>query len=314
MPKNTFKINNLSLDERILFMESFSLDLDSYVKHLGQDARVLCKTDEEYDEKFKRFQHFLKKRKSGFSVASIIGKKDFFEHTFFVDENVLIPRPETEEAVELAISKINEFIAAESFVKKDKNGYSIYNINVADVCTGSFCIGLSIYLHFLDRGVRLKLFASDISEEALVVAKKNLAYFRKTYMETNNFDISFDICLFSSNLFEDYSQYSICVNDKFDLIISNPPYVATKDKDGLSQEVLKEPSIALFAGEDGLSIIENLVKEAPLFLKEGGVLFLEHGTGQGYDVRAIFEKNGFKEIETIKDLTARPRFTKGVLV
>ena len=293
-------------------MESFSLDLDSYVKHLGQDARTLCKTDEEYDEKFENFQHFLKKRKSGFSVASIIGKKDFFEHTFFVDENVLIPRPETEELVELAINKIGELISAESFVRKDKNGYSMYNINIADVCTGSFCIGLSIYLHFLDRGIRFKLFASDISEQALNVARKNLEYFRKTYMGINNFDISSDICLFSSNLFEDYPQYSICVNDKFDLIISNPPYVATKDKECLSKEVLNEPSVALFGGEDGLLVIENLVKETTRFLKNGGVLLLEHGIEQGFEVRAIFEKNGFKKVETIDDLTTRPRFTKGV--
>lgn len=312
MPKSTFKINNLTLDERLLFMESFRITLDTYVRSLGTDARLLCKTDEEYNEKLLKYEGYLRKREEGFSVSSIIGRKDFFEHTFFVDENVLIPRPETEELVEKAIDEINKRLSKSAFIAKDKNGYFLSNINVADICTGSFCIGLSIYLHFLERGIRLKLVASDISEGALNVAKRNLEHFRKTYMETNNFDISSDIKLFKSDLFERYMQYCIGEIEAFDIIVSNPPYVREDEKGALSKEVLNEPPIALFAGKDGLSIIERLVKSAPSFLKTEGVLILEHGIEQGEAVRYIFEKNAFADIITIPDLTARPRFTCGV--
>lgn len=300
MQKNTFKINNLSSDERLLFLESFSITLDDYIRYLGKDARSLCSSDEDFKKKLSLYNAFLEKRKLGFSVSSIIHKKNFFEHTFYVDENVLIPRPETEELVEHSIHIIEEKL------KHNKN------IIIADVCTGSFCIGLSIYMYFLKKGIHLKVYASDISDKALNVAKINLEHFRKTYMKINNFDISDDIFLFKSDLFDSYTTFSNNMSKpKFDLIVSNPPYVREDEYFSLAKEVKKEPKIALTAGIDGLSIIKKLITTSYDFLKEKGILIFEHGLKQAKTIQQYLKENNYVNIKTYCDLTERERFTKG---
>ena len=211
---------------------------------------------------------WAKKRAEGAPLWYIVGDTEFYGYTFKVDSRVLIPRPETEELCEYALSFI-------------KDGDS-----VLDLCTGSGAIAVT-----LAKKSGATVFASDISEGALEIASENA--------QLNGATVQF----IHSNLFES-------IEGKFNLIVSNPPYIPTEDIKGLDKEVRDyEPALALDGGLDGLDFYRAIAKNAIDYLEDGGILIMEFGIGQASDIATLLQDN-FTEIEIKKDLSGIERIIK----
>ena len=233
--------------------------------------QMLINSENEVEEKYvKVFQEYNQKLINGMPLQYIINNQEFMGLNFYVDENVLIPQPDTEILVEEAIKIIKQ--------KKVTN--------VLDLCTGSGAIAVSIAYYCKNTIVT----ASDISKSALNIAQKN--------SKQNNTNIHF----IESNLFENIS------NNNFDIIVSNPPYIETDEIEKLSKEVKKEPYIALNGGKDGLDFYKSILKQASCYLNYNGYLLLEIGYNQGQAVLNLEHPN-LKIItnQPIKDLSGNDR-------
>lgn len=207
-------------------------------------------------------------------LQHITGHQQFLDFDFLVDENVLIPRPETELLVEQAVSYINN----ELYNEKE-------TIKVLDMCTGSGCIAISV-----DRLCeKADVTAVDISEKALETAKEN--------NDRNNGNVSF----VKSDLFEN-------IKEKYDIIISNPPYIPSGDMEELMEEVRDhEPHLALDGSDDGLKFYRKICKMAREFLNDEGKIFFEIGYDQGETVPELLRMNNFTNIEVLKDFAGNDR-------
>jgi len=218
----------------------------------------------------KKFNHAIKRRINREPVAYIIGKKEFWSQDFTVNQATLVPRPETE----LLIYKVVDFF-------KNKR------INVLDIGTGSGCILLSI-LKELDfsRGVGI-----DISTKAIKTAQinsKNLNLFHQSKFKV------FDISKFNVG--------------KYDLIVSNPPYIPSKDIKNLSKDIINyEPLVALNGGLDGLDLIRKVIYKSNSLLKRNGLLAIEIGCHQYQKVSSILRQQGFREIRKEYDYNRNVR-------
>ena len=197
---------------------------------------------------------------------------------FYVDENVLIPQPDSENLVEEVI-KISEIL------KMGKE-----QLKVLDMCTGSGAIAVSLS-KYIDKAL---IYASDISINALDVAKKNA--------KSNSLDITF----IHSDLFND-----IEISNQFDIIVSNPPYIETEVIKSLSKEVQEEPIIALDGGKDGLDFYREIIKCAKEYLIKDGYLVLEIGYDQKDSVIKLLQDNDYKNIYSKKDLSGNDRVVVG---
>lgn len=223
-------------------------------------------------EEIERFFELIERRASGEPIQYITGRQEFFGLEFEVNENVLIPRPETEILVEAAIEILRE----------KENPY------FCDVGTGSGCIPISILANLENA----KAVAVDISSDALAVAKKN----------AEKHQVSERIEFYESDVF------AVFQNPKFDLIVSNPPYIPNKDLPDLPREVREhEPHVALFGGALGTEIVERLLNDAPEFLIEKGYLLFEIGFAQSDEVRALIDPNVWQLREILPDLQGIPR-------
>ena len=224
----------------------------------------------------KRYEEEIKKLASNVPIQYIINKQEFMGLNFYVDENVLIPQPDTEILVEEVINMCSNINCSEP----EKT------IKVLDLCTGSGSIGVSIAKNIKKCEITL----SDISYDALEIAQKNSA--EVTGDIQNN-----KIKIIQSDLFEK-------VEEKFDIIVSNPPYIETKTIQTLDKEVQMEPRIALDGGEDGLDLYRRIIKEAYKYLYNNGILALEIGYNQKDRViNLLKESNMYKEIYSKKDLS-----------
>lgn len=222
---------------------------------------------------YELFDGFLKRRMQHEPCQYIIGQTEFYGLSFLVNEHVLIPRQDTELLVEETLKTTAE------------------DSRVLDLCTGSGAVAVAIKHSRPDAAVT----ALDISKEALETAKKNA--------EKNGCGIEFLV----SDLFEDLG-----AERKFDVIVSNPPYISETEYETLMPEVKDhEPSLALLAGEEGLDIYRRLIAEAPRYLAKGGALLVEIGCSQAEAVSRLFKENGFKEIKVIKDLAGLDRVVSG---
>ncbi len=231
-------------------------------------SEELVKYDEIEDDTFNRFQEVLNKRCSHIPFAYITGHPEFMTLDFKVNENVLITRADTEILVEETIR-----------ICKDKL------ISILDMCTGSGCIAISL-AKYLERA---KVSASDISKGALEVAKENAAL--------NNAQVIF----IESNLFDS-------INSKFDVIVSNPPYIKKDVIDTLEKEVREnEPTIALDGGDDGLDFYRVIIENAKEHLNKDGYLLFEIGFDQAKEVKELLERNNYKNIRVIKDYSGNDR-------
>lgn len=209
----------------------------------------------------------LNKIIEGEPIQYITGHQSFMGLDFFVNENVLIPQPDTEMLVEETINVSKE------------------NYKILDLCTGSGAIATSLKYYLKNAEVM----ASDISEKALEVAKINA--------DKNGMKIDF----IKSNLFEN-------INKKFNVIVSNPPYIKTEVIENLSKEVQKEPHLALDGGQDGLDFYRKIINEAYKYLENDGYLLLEIGYDQKVEViRLIEENSNYQEIYSKKDLAGNDR-------
>lgn len=227
----------------------------------------------------------LKKLKEGFPYQQILGVTEFYGETFFVNEHVLIPRPETEELVELAIQKIqclNEF--------KINHQSSIIDYIILDIGTGSGIIPIILKKNFPDA----EIFAIDISEDALKVANRN----------AENLKVEIEWLL------QDYLNTSL--PEEFNVIISNPPYIGKNEESEIENSVKNfEPTIALFSPtEDPLLFYKKIAEDCKTHLKKDGLLFLEINQKLGDETLALFEY--FSHSELIKDLSGNDRFIFGV--
>lgn len=217
------------------------------------------------------FLKLIERREKREPIAYITGHKEFMGLDFLVEPGILIPRPDTEVIVEWIISRLD----------------GCTGLNILDLCSGSGAIGLSAGSVLPGAGIVL----SDLSETAVRVGTDN----------ARRLGVPAEIR--HGNLFE-----TIGNGERFDLIVSNPPYIADDEIDGLEPEVSEwEPRIALSGGADGYQIYRRIIREADSFLKPGGILILEAGDGQAQTLAGILEKSGFGSIELIPDLTGTVR-------
>ena len=205
-------------------------------------------------------------------LSHLAGFEYFYDRKFKVTKDVLSPRMETEEL----IYKVIEYIKS-----INKN-----NIKILDLCTGSGIIGITLRKELESKS--LKVVASDISEEALKVAKENAIM--------NEAEVKF----IQSDIFEN-------INEKFDIIVSNPPYIAYNDKITMEDNVLNyDPHLALFAEEDGMYFYREIVENAKEYLEEDGIVFFEIGYDQREKILKLANENKFKA-EVYKDINGRDR-------
>lgn len=211
-------------------------------------------------------------------IQYIIGLADFMGEKFLVNKDVLIPRDETELLVRKAIEIIKE------------NNFKM----VLDMCTGSGCIACMIA-----KLTNSQAMGVDISIEAIHTAFKNMEKFG----------------LYNRAIFRKSDIYSkIREDEKFDLIVSNPPYIPPKEKETIQEEVSYEPDLALYTtDEKGLAFYEKIIKDAPKFLNKGGYLMFELGIGQSTSVAQLMKKAGFENIKVLKDLANIDRVIFGTL-
>lgn len=244
---------------------------------LSRDKTFLISHDdyELSSEEQKKFQDFLHRRAKREPFQYITGIQEFYGLDFFVTPDVLIPRPETELIVENAIAILSE----------------IENPRFCEIGSGSGCISISI-LHEVKTATAIGL---DVSSKALEITRKNAVKHK----------VSDRLQTKISDVFEN------CENEKFHLIVSNPPYIAAEDITSLQQEVCGyEPLIALTDGGNGLSILEKIIRDAPHFLKSGGFLLMEIGFDQAQKVSTIFDMNKWGKLEILPDLQSIPRTIK----
>ncbi len=218
------------------------------------------------------FYTLLARRAEGVPVAYLIGEREFWSLPLLVDNNTLIPRPETEILVAAAL----ELFAAD------------HTISALDLGTGSGAIALAI----AKERPKWTVTATDASIAALRMAEKNARRLKLAIEFTFG------------------SWFSPLADRRFDLIVSNPPYVADNDPHLSQGDVRFEPDSALCSGPDGLSDIRVIVAQAPLHLFSGGWLLVEHGFDQGESVRALMA-NDFCQVQTLTDLAQLPRVTMG---
>jgi len=223
-----------------------------------------------------QFQAVLERRASREPFQYIVGRQEFCGLDFTVTKDVLIPRLETEMLVEAAIEILRK------------------NARFCEVGIGSGCISVSI-LHQVKTASAIGL---DASERALAIAERNA----KTHRVLERLELKL------SNVFDNLQDEK---DEKFDLIVSNPPYISSEEMKTLQREVRDfEPHIALTDGKDGLSIVEKIIGTAPNFLKADGFLLMEIGFNQAIKVREMFDKTIWREVEILPDIQSILRMVK----
>lgn len=226
------------------------------------------------DAELAGYRAMIKRRLGGEPVAYLLGEHEFWGLPVYVDPNVLVPRPDTETVVEVARA-----------TRADRSA----PCRVLDLCTGSGAIALGLAKEL----PAAQIVATEVSEAAAAIAVRNV--------ERNQFTGRIDVR--RGDLFAPVA------GEQFDLIVSNPPYIATAVIASLSAEVKREPVLALDGGADGLVFYDRICAEAMAHLALGGALVVEHGYDQADAVRARFERSGFTDVTLVHDLAKQPRVT-----
>ena len=266
--KNALSKNNIE-DDVIIVRE-----LLAFVLGVTKQYLVIHLEDELNAGDYIKFKENINEIIEGKPLQYITNNQEFMGLNFFVNENVLIPQPDTEIIVEETLKKCKELLL--------KNG----KIKILDLCTGSGAIAVSLS-NFL--GDKAEVFASDISAKALEVVKYN--------NEKNNTNVRF----IESDLFENIQE------QKFNIIVSNPPYIRSDVINELSKQVQNEPHLALDGGEDGLEFYKKIIEQSCNHIKNG-YLILEIGYDQKEDVKNLLKENrNYAEINTIQDLSGNDR-------
>lgn len=255
-------VMDAKIDAWLLLEMVAKIDRSFYFTHTNEDVDPEVLTE---------YERVVEKRAEHVPLQYITGEQEFMGMTFKVNSNVLIPRQDTETLVEETLKVIEP------------------QMDVLDLCTGSGCILLSI----LKNAPAVKGTGSDVSKQALLVAKENA--------KLHNLEADW----VRGNLFDN-------IIGAYDVIVSNPPYIAQTKIPSLMPEVAQfEPIQALDGGPDGLDFYRKITQEAPKHLKENGYLFFEIGFDQGAAVKQLMTDAGFKDVAVIKDLAGNDRVVKG---
>ena len=225
-----------------------------------------------------QLNQMLERRTKGEPMAYILGEKEFWSLPLKVSSDTLIPRPDTERLVEVALSWAN---------KRLENQESL---QILDLGTGTGAIALALASELKQKA---QVLGVDFKPEVVVLAESN----RQTLQIENA-------------RFQQSDWFSTLVNQQFDLIVSNPPYIDEKDENLQIGDVRFEPLTALVANNHGLSDLQKIIENAPLYLKPNGALFLEHGWQQALNVQHIFHQNQWQAVETFQDYANLDRITK----
>jgi len=256
------------------FIETPALDaalLLAEILHSRREYLLARANDEVTGRDCEKYRLLLARRRSGECVAYILGRKEFRGMEFAVNPKVLVPRPDTETLFEAAL----EYIGTEE------------GISVLDLCTGSGALAISLK----KERPFISVTASDICPGALETAALNAGR-----LLNGDSAVSF----IQSDIFEN-------LPDRYDIIVSNPPYVPSGEIPNLAPEVQLEPRIALDGGEDGLAITGQIIARAPDHLLPGGVLLLEADPAQMPQIRALLEDHGFTSVRLHRDLADKDR-------
>jgi|HubBroStandDraft_6_1064221.scaffolds.fasta_scaffold53203_3 release factor glutamine methyltransferase len=219
------------------------------------------------------YRELIKRRLAGEPVAYLVGEHEFWGFPLTIDRSVLVPRPDTETLIEVARSLVPAAT------------------RVLDLCTGSGAIAIALAKEL----AAARVIATEISPAAATIARANAT--------RNNVADRVEV--------REGDLWAPVANERFELIVSNPPYVATAVIDTLSAEVRREPRLALDGGADGLVFYDRICSAARVHLEPGGALAVEHGFDQADAVRARFEAAGFERVTVVADLGKNPRVTSG---
>ena len=258
-------------------IESPRLNAEHLIAHVLKMSRLELYLEFETklnETELAQLRDLVKRRGQGEPLQHLLGTVEFCGLSFLCDKRALVPRPETEELVDVLISETGN--------RKPER--------IVDVGTGSGVIALSLATKFPDANV----LAIDASEEALALAKENAA--RLGLRERVQFQVG--------NLLEN-------LTERFDLIVANLPYVSMQDRQSLSREVLRDPEVAVFAGDKGDELVRKLIEQAPTHLKPGGQLALEIGINQAEGLAEYLRQKNYHDIRAEKDYAGIPRFLLG---
>jgi release factor glutamine methyltransferase len=219
-----------------------------------------------------RFRELVKRRRTSEPVAYLVGTREFYGRSFRVDRRVLVPRPDTEALVDVALAR---------------TAHVSMSLRGLDLCTGSGCVAISI----ARERPTVSVYATDISEDALTVARENA-------LRLGAYNVSFA----RADLFEGLGQGLTSGRRTFDLVVANPPYVASAEIAELAPDVRDhEPRAALDGGADGLRLLRRIIEGAPRHLASNGTLAVEVGAGQAGEVEQLLRAGGWGDVWRAKD-------------
>jgi release factor glutamine methyltransferase len=256
-------------------IESPRLNAEHLIAHVLKLSRLELYLEFETklnETELAQLRDLVKRRGQGEPLQHLLGTVEFCGQTFLCDKRAMVPRPETEELVELLKSE----------VRGQKS-----DLRIVDVGTGSGVIAVSFAKQFPEA----KIYAVDISDDALALARENAA--RLGLKERIQFE--------KGDLLEN-------LDERFDLIVANLPYVSMQDRHLLAREVLHDPEVALFAGPGGGEIVRRLIEQAPSHLTPGGLLALEIGLNQAEGLSEFLRQKNYHDIESKKDYSGINRF------
>ena len=270
--KQLEKIND---DYKVSYIEAQTIIMHalciSKIKLISEGLRELTDSD------INKIESFINRRLNYEPLSYIINKKEFYGFDFYVDGNVLIPRPETEELIDLVLD-----------YAKDKD-----NISICDIGSGSGNIPVTLKKLFLEKNKNIDITAIEISEGAFQVINKNALNILGNEKIINIINAD---------------ALSFIPENKFDIIVSNAPYVPLRDKDSLQKDLEFEPQNALYSGYDGLDFYKSFLSIIEKYLKDNGAFFFEIGYDQGEALINICNSLDIKNVSVKKDLSGKDRF------
>ncbi|MCZ9892645.1 peptide chain release factor N(5)-glutamine methyltransferase [Brachyspira hyodysenteriae] len=269
------KLEKINDDYKVSYIEAQTIIMHALninkIKLISEGLRELIDSD------INKIERFINRRINYEPLSYIINKKEFYGLDFYVDNNVLIPRPETEELIDLVLDYTND---------ED-------NILICDIGSGSGNIPITLKRLFLDQNKNIDITAIEISNGAFEVIKKNALNILGDEKIINI--INADALTFTPE-------------NKFDIIVSNAPYVPLRDKDLLQKDLEFEPQNALYSGYDGLDFYKSFLSIIEKYLKDDGAFFFEIGYDQGEALINICNSLDIKNVSVKKDLSGKDRF------